>query len=313
MARLLDDLLDASRIALGKVSLQLEQIDLPELLASVFEEHRQRARDAGLELVARAAGTPCFVKADQVRLRQILDNLLSNAIKFTPAGGRIELTFVLESDCAAITVQDSGVGFDEQFAGKLFEPFTQQDRTRDRAGGGLGLGLAIASRLAGLQGGSISAASAGIDKGALFALRIPITDRSEETKGAITLMSRQGRHSILLVEDNIDAANSLADLLGLTGCEVTVAHDGAEAVRTAMQVAPDLILCDLALPGGMDGFEQARACRAEPSLRLVRLVAMSGYSSPEDHAGAHSAGFECLLTKPLSRDSLVKIMQGPSR
>jgi signal transduction histidine kinase/ActR/RegA family two-component response regulator len=311
MARLLDDLLDASRIALGKVSVQLEQVDLPELLASVVEEHRPRARDAELELIAQAAGAPCFVKADRIRLRQILDNLLSNAVKFTPARGRIEVAFVTEGDHAAITVQDSGVGFDEHFADKLFEPFTQQDRTRDRAAGGLGLGLAIASSLAALQGGSISAASAGIDKGALFALRIPIVDPSEETKTAATPISTLGRHSILLVEDNMDAADSLAELLGLSGCQVTVAHDGAEALRSALQVVPDLILCDLGLPGKMDGFDVARACRAESSLRSVRLVAMSGYSSAEDHAQAQSAGFECLLTKPFNLDSLAEITQGP--
>ena len=116
---------------------------------------------------------------------------------------------------------------------------------------------------------------------------------------------------ILLVEDNMDAADSLAELLGLSGCQVTVARDGAEALRTALQVVPDLILCDLGLPGEMNGFEVARACRAESSLRSVRLVAMSGYSSPEHHAQAHSAGFECLLTKPFSVDSLAEIAQGP--
>ena len=310
MVRLLDDLLDASRIALGKVSVKLEQVDLHELLASVVEDHRPRARDSKLELIAQAAGAPCFVKADRIRLRQILDNLLSNAIKFTPAHGRIEVAFVREGDHAVITVQDSGVGFDEHFADKLFEPFTQQERTRDRASGGLGLGLSIANSLAALQGGSITAASAGVDKGALFALRIPIVDCPEETKSAITPISL-GQHSILLVEDNMDAADSLAELLGLSGCQVTVARDGAEALRTALQVVPDLILCDLGLPGKMNGFEVARACRAESSLRSVRLIAMSGYSSAEDHAQALSAGFECLLTKPLTLGCLAQIAQRP--
>jgi two-component system CheB/CheR fusion protein len=308
MTRLLDDLLDASRIALGKVSVQLEAVNLPELLSSVIEEHRQRAGDAKLELVAQAAGAPCFVKADRIRLRQILDNLLSNAIKFTPAGGRIELAFTTEGDHAVITVQDSGAGFDAQIGDSLFEPFTQQDRTRDRAGGGLGLGLAIASRLAVLQGGSISAASAGVDKGARFTLRIPIAEFAEQTKSAATPVFVQERYSILLVEDNMDAANSLADLLDLTGCQVTLAGDGADALRTALQIVPDLVLCDLGLPGKMNGLDVARACRAEPALRSVRLVAMSGYSSAEDEAQALDAGFECLLPKPLSRDALVKIM-----
>ena len=168
MARMLEDLLDASRIALGKVSVQLERVDLPELLADVVEERRPSADKAGLHLVTAFGGRPCVVRADRVRLRQIVDNVLSNAIKFTPAGGTIELSLTEEEGHAAVAVRDSGVGFDEQFAPKLFEPFTQREQGRDRAAGGLGLGLAIASRLAALQGGTLSAASEGIGKGALF-------------------------------------------------------------------------------------------------------------------------------------------------
>ena len=121
-------------------------------------------------------------------------------------------------------------------------------------------------------------------------------------------MSMNGRHSLLLVEDNVDAADSLSELLRMTGCQDTVAHDGADVIRKALQIAPDLILCDLGLPGKLDGLEVARACRAEPTLRSVRLVAMSGYSSPDDHAQAQGAGFECLLTKPLNWESLAKII-----
>jgi signal transduction histidine kinase len=143
-------------------------------------EQQRQAQQAGLHMVAQFAGKSCFVKADRVRLRQIVDNLLSNAMKFTPAGGTVQLSFVEEAGYAVVTVRDSGVGFDEQFAGKLFEPFTQEEQEPHRRLGGLGLGLAIASRLAQLQGGSLSAASAGGNEGALFTLRIPVADRSDD-------------------------------------------------------------------------------------------------------------------------------------
>ena len=176
MARMLDDLLEASSLALGKVSVQVELVALLELLKDVVDEQQPRAQEARLHLVAQLAGKPCFVKADRVRLRQILDNLLSNAVKFTPAGGTIELSFEQEAGYAVVTVRDSGIGFDAEFAGKLFEPLTQEAQGPHRSAGGLGLGLAIASRLAKLQGASLSAKSAGVNKGALFTLRIPVAD-----------------------------------------------------------------------------------------------------------------------------------------
>ena len=176
MARMLDDLQDVSRTALGKVSVRLERVALPELLADVLNEQQPRAQQAGLQVIAQFPDQVCFVKADRVRLRQILDNLLANAIKFTPAGGTVELSLAQEAGHAVVTVRDSGVGFDEEFADKLFDPFTQAEQGPDRRVGGLGLGLAIARRLAKLQGASLSAASAGVNRGATFTLRIPVAE-----------------------------------------------------------------------------------------------------------------------------------------
>ena len=180
MARMLDDLQDVSLTALGKVSVRLERLAFPELLRDVLNEQQPRAQQAGLQVIAQIPDQVCFVKADHVRLRQILDNLLANAIKFTPAGGTVELALAQKAGHAVVTVRDSGVGFDEQFADKLFDPFTQAEQGPDRPSGGLGLGLAIASRLARLQGASLSAASAGINRGAMFTLRIPLADSSDE-------------------------------------------------------------------------------------------------------------------------------------
>ena len=178
MARMLDDLMDASRIALGKVSVRMESVDLRSLLQDVLDEQEPRVLRFGLHLVTQLGGEPCLIRGDQVRLRQIVDNLLANASKFTPTGGTIELALAVVAERAVVTVRDSGVGFDADFATKLFEPFTQQEQRLDRPEGGLGLGLAIASRLAQLQGGSLSAASEGAGKGALFTFSIPISAKS---------------------------------------------------------------------------------------------------------------------------------------
>jgi len=180
MTRMLEDLQDASRTALGKVSVRLERVALPELLTDVLNEHQPRAQKAGLHVIAQFTVKPCYVNADRLRLRQILDNLFANAIKFTPEGGTIEISLAQKAGDAVVTVRDSGVGFDEQFADKLFEPFTQEEQRFDRRIGGLGLGLAVASRLAKLQDASLSAASAGVGMGATFTLRIPVADRSDE-------------------------------------------------------------------------------------------------------------------------------------
>jgi CheY-like chemotaxis protein len=260
-------------------------------------------------LVSQLDGQHCLIKADRVRLRQIVDNLLTNANKFTPAGGTIELVLAVVAERAVVTVRDSGVGFDSDFAAKLFEPFTQQEHRHDRPSGGLGLGLAIASRLAQLQGGSLSAASEGADRGATFTLSIPIAAESDDVVDANAPRRLSTRKSVLLVEDNRDVADSLADLLALAGFRVTVANNGASALVCALQLVPDLILCDLGLPGGMDGFAVARACRAEPSLHAVRLIAASGYGSVQDHTNAKEAGFDYLLTKPLTHKSLALIAQ----
>jgi signal transduction histidine kinase len=310
MARMLEDLMDASRIALGKVSMQLERVPLLELMKHVLDEQQVHVRQAGLRIVERFPNQPCDVTADRVRLRQILDNLLSNAIKFTPAGGTIVIAVAEDGDHAVVTVHDSGVGFDQQFADRLFEPFMQEEQGRDRAAGGLGLGLAIASRLAAQQGGSLSAASDGLDKGARFTLRLPMSDLSAAPSSPDARAPQRRRQTVLLVEDNKDMADSLADLLGLTGFEVSVSHDGPAAIEAALELVPDLILCDLGLPGAVDGFAVARACRAVAALRSVRLVALSGYSSPHDHTAAREAGFECLLTKPITRDALNAMAHG---
>jgi signal transduction histidine kinase len=304
MARMLEDLLDASRIAFGKVSVQLEPFDLRGLLSDALDEQAPHARQAGLQLIAQITEDPCIVNGDRVRLRQIVDNLLSNAIKFTPAGGRVQLTLGVDHDLAVVSLRDTGIGFESSFAEKLFEPFVQQEQGRDRSAGGLGLGLAIAARLAHLQSGSLTAASPGIGQGALFTLTIPVAPRLDDNPVGAYSIEQFSPRSVLVVEDNKDLADGVAELLRLHGVFVRVAYDGPSALKAALTTVPDIILCDLGLPGEMDGFAVARACRAETSLRNARLVATSGYSSAEDHTNATTAGFDFLMIKPLTEESL---------
>jgi signal transduction histidine kinase len=304
IARMLEDLLDASRIAFGKVSVQLEVFDLRGLLADALDEHAQHAQQAGLRLTHRITGDTCMVNADRVRLLQIIDNLLSNAIKFTPAGGSVELTLAVKDESAVVCLRDTGIGFESAFAERLFEPFVQHEQGRDRSAGGLGLGLAIAALLARLQNGSLTAASTGVGQGATFTLSIPLArlpDAVAADRGSVEQFIPK---SVLLVEDNKDLADGVAELLRLHGVVVRVAYDGAAAIKSALDSVPDIILCDLGLPGGMDGFAVARACRVEAALQNVRLVAASGYSSAEDHANAMQAGFDSLMVKPLTEESL---------
>jgi signal transduction histidine kinase len=304
MARMLEDLLDASRIAFGKVSIQLEPFDLRGLLTDALDEHASHARQAGLQLISQITEDPCIVNGDRVRLRQIVDNLLSNAIKFTPAGGNVQLAVAIENDLVAVSFRDTGIGFEGSFAEKLFEPFVQHDQGRDRSAGGLGLGLAIAARLAHLQSGSLTAASPGIGQGALFTFTMPLALRLDDSTVGAQAIAQVSARSVLVVEDNKDLADGVAELLRLHGVSVRVAYDGASALKAALETVPDTILCDLGLPGEMDGFAVARACRAETSLRNSRLVATSGYSSAEDHTNATAAGFDSLMIKPLTEESL---------
>jgi signal transduction histidine kinase len=309
MTRMLEDLLDASRIALGKVAVRLQAVDVADVLAEVLDEQRPRIQHAGLKVVTNVPEEPCIARADRIRLRQIVDNLVSNAVKFTPPDGTIELSCARDGAEIAVTVRDSGVGFEAEFAERMFEAFTQRDQERHRLSGGLGLGLAISSQLAKLLGGALRAESPGADRGALFTLRIPRSETAEDTPAKPRPAARPGRRTVLVVEDNVDVAAGLAELLEIAGVAVSVAHEGASAVRMALDLVPDLILCDLGLPGEIDGFGVARACRAEPALRSVRLVAASGYSSPQDHLDARAAGFDDMLTKPVTFESLTRITQ----
>lgn len=313
MTRLVDDLLDITRIARGKIRLQREPVELNGLVRRVAEDHRELLRRAGLELAVAVPEQPLRVSGDSARLLQVVGNLLQNSAKFTPAGGKVTLTLALEPPHEAVVrVRDTGAGITPETLPCLFEPFVQGERTLDRTNGGLGLGLALAHGIVELHGGAISAASQGLGRGAEFTVRLPL-----DTEGAPVLRlvrandAPAGRRRVLIIEDLPDAAESLQEALGLAGHDVAVAYDGPTGVALARSFRPDVVLCDIGLPV-MDGFQVARELRQDPALASAFLVALSGYALQEDIDKAREAGFDQHMAKPPRLEALERLLAGPS-
>jgi PAS domain S-box-containing protein len=312
MARLIDDLLDVSRISRGKVLLREEPLDLARLVRAAVEDHRPLLKTAGLELTVEFPEGPLPLSGDPTRLAQVVGNLLHNAAKFTDAGGRVQVRLAAETDgrTATLSVRDSGIGMAAEILAQLFEPFSQADRSLDRSRGGLGLGLALVKGLVELHGGTIRAASAGLGRGSEFTVRLPLNpDLSlpAPANGPAAALAGNALH-VLIVEDNRDTAESLRLLLELQGYEVDVAFTGGAALESARRLRPDLVLCDIGLPGGMDGYEVARALRADPPRVPLHLIALSGYGQEEDQRRARQAGFDRHLTKPVDPGVLTQLL-----
>jgi CheY-like chemotaxis protein len=321
LARLLDDLLDVSRITQGRVHLRPERLDLARLVRVTAEDRRHTLEQAGLALAVRAPETPLWLRGDRTRLAQVLNNLLDNAAKFTDRGGRVEVrlapegagaaadTAVTQPGWAVLSVRDTGIGIPAEMLPRLFAVFTQGDRSLDRARGGLGLGLAVVRGLVELHGGRIEAASAGPGKGAVFTIHLPTeSEPAALTQPPCDPPCRRGKPlRILVVEDNRDAATSLSLLLEAAGHEVKVAHTGPEGVRLGEAWQPDTVLCDIGLPG-MDGYGVARALRSNPATARARLLALTGYGAEEDRERSRQAGFNGHLVKPVDPVELQQIL-----
>ena len=299
MARLLDDLLDVSRITRGKVLLSQETLDLGANVRATAEDLRGLLEAQGLGLAVSLPAEPLPVTGDPTRLAQIVGNLLQNAKKFSDPGGHVTVSARRAEDGAVlVTVADDGIGIPPEMLPRLFEPFSQADSGLGRRGGGLGLGLALVRQLAELHGGSVEAASAGRGHGSTFTVRLPLaTAPGSATPRAAPRPARRPRR-VLVVEDNVDGAESVRLLLEAFGHQVVVAHTGADALDAARTARPEIVLCDIGLPGAMDGYAVGRALRGEAGSR-VRLVALSGYGQREDKARALAAGFDRHVTKPL--------------
>jgi CheY-like chemotaxis protein len=309
LARIVDDLLDVSRIMRGKVQLRPERLDLARLVRTAALDHKGIFRQAGLDLDLDVPELPVWVMADSIRLAQILSNLLHNAAKFTDSGGRVSLRLtVAGGDKAEIAVRDTGIGIGPDMLARLFETFAQADRSLERSKGGLGLGLALVKGLAELHGGEVHAASAGPGCGAEFTVRLPIEPEPAALSEMPTAPTRTGKPlRILVVEDNRDAADSLRLLLELYGYEVTVAYSGLDGVTAAQQWQPDVILCDIGLPG-LDGYGVASRLRQHPSTAKARLIAVTGYSAEEDRRRSREVGFDAHLVKPVDPAALQGVL-----
>ncbi|MGC4116798.1 MAG: PAS domain S-box protein [Myxococcales bacterium] len=299
MTRLIDDLLDVTRISRGKIRLQRERIDLAEVVRRTADDHRSVFKTAEVGFRVEVPAGRVFVQGDPTRLAQAVGNLLGNAVKFTPRGGQVELRLLPENGAAAIHVRDDGAGIAPDLLSQLFRPFVQADTTLDRSKGGLGLGLALVKSLIELHGGSVAGCSDGSGKGAEFVLRLPL-DREEarafQDAGPSAGVDRH-RLRVLVIEDNVDAAESLKEALELNGHQVETEGTGAAGIAKARSFHPDVVLCDIGLPE-MDGFEVARQMRSDPDLRTAPLVALSGYAAPEDLERSKEAGFDRHLAKP---------------
>ncbi len=326
MTRLVDDLLDVSRISQGKINLRREPVHLPGLLAQTVEDLRPLAESRDRSLAVSVSAERLWVDADPTRLAQMVSNLVHNAVKFTRPGGRISVEVAREGGEAVVRVADDGLGIPAGMLERVFEPFSQVDPSHRPIHGGLGIGLTLVRRLAELHGGSVEAASPGPDRGSTFTLRLPLAPpppvpaaapARESELSARPLAWRPdpgeapaGARRVLVVDDNRDAAESLADLLRLWGHEVRLAHDGTEAIERAEAWRPELVLLDIGMPG-LDGYQVAERLRKEgPDRGGPVLIALTGFGQREDRERALAAGFDHHLTKPVQPATLRRLVSG---
>lgn len=310
MSRMIDDLLDVSRITEGKIELRKEPLALDSILIAAANIARSNCEANQQTFELSLPADPVFLNADGTRLEQVLGNLLGNACKYSGKGSHITLGAELDRTATRpqviIRVRDNGIGIDPELLPRVFELFVQASRTLDRAHGGLGIGLTIVHRLVNLHGGTIEACSAGLGRGAEFIVRLPILEELPEPKEiGPTAHARQRSLRMMIVDDNRDAAETMAMLQDMLGHETRVAHAGPDALKLAAEFSPEVVLLDIGLPG-MDGFEVARKLREMPSMEGAFLIALTGYGSGHDRQRSKEAGFDKHLTKPADLTLLKK-------
>lgn len=313
MVTLVDDLLDVSRVTRGTIELKREPLDLRQVIADAVEQVTPQIQARHHDLVVGEPPVPVPMHGDKKRLVQIVANLLTNAAKYTPEHGHIELRLDLQGDQAALAVADNGVGMAPDFVPHVFELFAQAERTSDRSSGGLGLGLALVKSLTELHGGTVACTSAGPGRGCTFTVRLPrqATDESriDRRRTARVDAPAAAALSIMLVDDNADAAATLAGLLEAAGHDVEVAHRAGDALARAAAQAPDVFLLDIGLPD-LDGTALARQLRARPDTGAAVLIALTGYGLEQDRERTRAAGFDHHLVKPVDVSTLYRILAG---
>jgi PAS domain S-box-containing protein len=306
LVRLVDDLLDVSRIARGKVELRKEVIDLREPIRHACETAQPVIDAHGHQLKLDLPAEPCWVQGDAVRLSQVVSNLLTNAAKYTDHADVILLSLKSEGEAATVRVRDSGVGIAAEFLPRIFDLFVQGDRTPARSQGGLGVGLTVVRRLVELHNGQVSASSAGPGKGSEFAVVLPIAQAASDPcdHGAKGEPQSVGlARKVLVVDDNVDACDSIALILTAYGYDVRCLYDGLTVLPTALQWRPDVIILDIGLPG-MSGLEVSVQLRQQAQFQSTPLAALTGYGQDEDRRRSQQAGFDVHMTKPVDPQAL---------
>jgi PAS domain S-box-containing protein len=311
LAALVDDLLDLNRIDRGKITLRRERLDAREVARRAAEDHGPIFAERGVALRLHLVPEPAWVDADAARLAQIVNNLVDNAAKFTPRDGTVTVAVARVDGSCELRVRDTGVGIERDVLERIFEPFEQADRTRGRARGGIGIGLALVKSLVELHGGTVRASSEGPGKGAELVVSLPLAPAASTPEPARPSASVPGL-SILVVEDNRDAGETLAELLRLQGHRARLAPDGASGLAAFHEAIPDVLLCDVGLPD-QTGYDVVRKVRALPGGRGAYLVALTGYAQPEDAARAREAGFDAHVPKPLAIEDLDALLARAAR
>jgi signal transduction histidine kinase/ActR/RegA family two-component response regulator len=308
MVRLIDDLLDVSRISLNKLQLRRARVTLAEIVSNAVETARPVIDRAEHHLEVVLPPEPVLLDADLTRLAQVLGNLLTNAGKFTPKGGHITLTAELQADTVLIAVEDDGIGLKPQSLNAIFDMFSQVDHSVERSTGGLGIGLALVRGLTEMHGGSVRADSAGLGRGSRFSLRLPVVTSQEELAQSVAPTAPDApRRRILLADDNHDAVESLATMLRLSGNEVHTASDGIEAVALAEQLLPDIVLMDIGMPR-LNGREATRRIRGHAWGKDMVVIALTGWGQESDRRLSREAGCDEHLVKPVDFAELERLM-----
>nr|WP_231402518.1 ATP-binding protein [Caenimonas aquaedulcis] len=312
LVRLVDDLLEVSRISRGTLTLRKERVELAQIVRNAIETSDPLMQAAGHSVTVELPSKAIWLHGDPVRLTQIIDNLLNNAAKYTQEGGRIAVRAGAEGGSAVVRVSDNGPGISAEAMPRLFEMFSRGDRdaSRDpsRGQGGLGIGLALSRRLAQMHDGTLEARSAGLGQGSEFILRLPLAEQpADEAPGAAPAGEALGKTRVLVVDDNHDAGDSLGQILELLGADVRVARDGPQALEAFADYHPSVVLLDIGMPG-MDGYEVARAIRERHPHDAATLVALTGWGQDEDRKRARDAGFDHHIVKPAEIDALQRLL-----
>lgn len=308
LVRLVDDLLDVSRISRGRIELRRQRVDLRPIVHHAVEAVQPLCDAMGQALSVTLPADEILLDADPARLGQVFGNLLSNASKFSDRGGRISLDIEVTDAWAMIRVADEGVGIAPEQITRIFDLFTQVDTSADRAAAGLGIGLALVKTLVDMHGGTVEVSSAGIGCGSEFFVRLPLAIAAEPAETTVTnAPASHAPRRILVVDDNRDSADSLATLLRLGGHETAIAYDGLEAVEATVRFRPDVILLDIGLPG-INGFEAARRIRQQHANRRPTIVALTGWGQDSDRRASHEAGFDAHLVKPVDDATLARLL-----